>query len=150
RPAIREGRLTLVSVLNAERTDARVLEPSFPTRYGRSIIWGWTAVGLCFGGLALWSALAPLGAAVIGAGTVVVDGSRKSVQHLEGGIVRQILVHDGDVVQAGQIVVRLDDTVKQNALALVQGRLDADLATEARLIAERDTSQVPAFPADLV
>src|SRR5258708_20785719 len=108
---------------------------AFPTRYGRPIAWGWAVVALCFGGLALWSALAPLGAAVIAAGTVAVDGSRKSVQHLEGGIVRQILVRDGDAVAAGQILVRLDETVQQNALALVQGKLDADLATEARLVA---------------
>jgi HlyD family type I secretion membrane fusion protein len=140
----------LASALAAQRAVTRVPEPTFPTRYGRSIAWGWAVVGLCFGGLALWSALAPLSTAVIGPGTVVVEGSRKSVQHLEGGIVRQILVRDGDVLQAGQVVVRLDDTVQQTALSLVQGRLDADLATEARLIAERDSNQAPAFPADLI
>ena len=123
--------------------------PAFPTRYGRPILWGWAIVGLCFGGLALWSALAPLGAAVIATGTVAVDGSRKSVQHLEGGVVRQILVRDGDVVEAGQVLVRLDDTVQQNALSLVQGKLDADLATEARLVAERDARDAIAFPTEL-
>jgi HlyD family secretion protein/epimerase transport system membrane fusion protein len=122
---------------------------SFPTNYRRSIAWGWAVAGLCFGGLGLWSALAPLSAAVIAAGTVVVDGSRKSVQHLEGGIVRQILVRDGDAVQAGQVLIRLDDTVQQNALSLVQARLDADLATESRLVAERDDRATPAFPPDL-
>src|SRR5450432_1545305 len=110
----------------------------FPTQYGRTILWGWAIIAISFGGLILWSALAPLGSAVIAAGTVVVDSARKSVQHLEGGIIRQILVRDGDIVEAGQPLVRLDDTIQRNTLDLLRGRLDGDRAYEARLIAERD------------
>ena len=73
--------------------------PEFPTQYRRTILCGWAIIAICFGSLVLWSALAPLGSAVIAAGTVVVDSARKSVQHLEGGIIRQILVRDGDIVE---------------------------------------------------
>ena len=121
----------------------------FPTEYRRTILWGWAIIAISFGGLVLWSALAPLGSAVIAAGTVVVDSARKSVQHLEGGIIRQILVRDGDVVEAGQPLIRLDDTIQRNSLDLLQGRLDGDRAYEARLIAERDRREEIEFPADL-
>src|SRR4051794_32302839 len=68
-----------------------------------------TAVAF-FGGLGGWAATAPLAGAAVASATVVPDGSRRTVQHLEGGIVRRILVRDGDRVAAGQPLVELDPT----------------------------------------
>src|SRR4051812_14963773 len=84
----------------------------FPTRIAGAVLFGWLIIGLCLGGFALWSTLVPLSAAAIAGGTVVVDGARKSVQHLEGGIVRRILVRDGDFVEAGRPLLELDDAVQ--------------------------------------
>jgi HlyD family secretion protein/epimerase transport system membrane fusion protein len=121
----------------------------FPTRIAGPVLCGWLIVSLCFGGFALWSALVPVSSAAIASGTVVVDGSRKSIQHLEGGIVRRILVRDGDFVEVGQPVLQLDDSVQRDARDLLQARLDSDRAYEARLMAERDRQQSISFPDDL-
>jgi multidrug efflux pump subunit AcrA (membrane-fusion protein) len=136
---------TLALLSDSSRRDVR----SFPTRISRSVLCGWLIIGLCFGGFALWSTLVPVSSAAIASGTVVIDGSRKSVQHLEGGIVRRILIRDGDFVEVGQPLLQLDDSVQRNARDLLQARLDSDRAYETRLIAERDRRTSIVFPADL-
>src|SRR5690606_33509739 len=69
-----------------------------------------TAICLAFfGGLAAWSALAPLASSAIGPGIVSPDGSRRTVQHLEGGIVEKLLVQDGTLVEAGDELLVLED-----------------------------------------
>lgn len=111
----------------------------------------WTGVGLAllaltFGGSLLWSTLVPLASAVVAQGAVKVESNRKKVQHPEGGVVRQILVRDGDTVQAGQVLVRLDETRAGAAHGAVVGGRDAALAVLARLEAERDDRSAIAFP----
>ena len=97
-----------------------------------------------------WAALAPLESAVMAQGVVVVESHRKAIQHLEGGIVRDILVTDGQEVAAGQLLMRLDDTQARASLDLLNGQSDAYAAQEARLIAERDGHDKIEFPASLV
>jgi HlyD family secretion protein len=91
-----------------------------------------------FGGAAAWSIFAPLESAVIAPGVLVVDSNRKTVQHLEGGTVAELLVREGDTVAAGQPVIRLDRTVPEATLDLLRDQLNASLALAARLTAERD------------
>ncbi len=91
-----------------------------------------------FGGFMAWSALAPLESAAIAVGEVSVETKRRTIQHLEGGIVGKILVHDGDVVEAGQVLIQLDETQPRANLSLLQARYDATKAHELRLRAERD------------
>lgn len=100
-----------------------------------------------FGG---WAAVAPLSTAAIAMGEVAVESKRKTVQHLEGGIVDQILVRDGDQVKAGQVLITLDQVQPRAVLAVQQGRLLAARTLEARLIAERDGAKKVAFPSDIV
>ncbi|WP_158895741.1 MULTISPECIES: HlyD family type I secretion periplasmic adaptor subunit [unclassified Pseudomonas] len=85
-----------------------------------------------------WAALAPLNSAAFAPGLVAVDSYRKSVQHLEGGIVREVRVHDGDDVKAGDVLIVLDSTQAGSELEATRGQLIAAQAQEARLIAERD------------
>ncbi len=101
-------------------------------------------------GVGAWSAMAPLESAVVASGTVVSDSHRKTIQHLEGGIIKDILVKDGDAVSAGETLVRLDDTKARTAYATAAGELVDARAAEARLIAERDGTDTIAFPDDLV
>lgn len=115
-----------------------------PMRLGLIVIF------LCFAIFGTWAALAPLDAAVVAHGSLVVESKRKSVQHLEGGIVKEILVRDGQTVTEGQSVIKLDPTRAQASLSVVQGQLDAALALEARLIAERDKLKAVTFPAELM
>lgn len=110
------------------------------------IVTGIAIVVLFFGGFGGWSALAPLASASIASGVVGVDTKRKTVQHLEGGIVGDILVTEGDHVRAGQVLVRLDETRPRATLELLRGRQLAATALEARLAAERDGADSIRFP----
>ncbi|MBL4665889.1 MAG: biotin/lipoyl-binding protein, partial [Sneathiella sp.] len=106
----------------------------------RPIVVGLIVIALFFGGLGGWAALAPLGSAAIASGVVSVEGSRKTVQHFEGGIVAEILVKDGDLVEKGQPLIRLERTQAEASLKLIYGRKMVSLAEMARLLAERDNS----------
>lgn len=99
-----------------------------------------------FGG---WSLLAPLGSAALAPGSVTVEGYRKTVQHLEGGIVKAIHVRDGDTISKGQVLIELDDTSSRAQLETLRGQLFSALAREARLIAERDGKSTVIYPATL-
>lgn len=84
-----------------------------------------------------WAATAPLSGAAIAPGSVSPEGSHRVVQHLEGGIVRAILVEEGDVVSAGQPLLELEDVGARAKVGAMQSRLRVLAATEARLQAER-------------
>ena len=90
-----------------------------------------------FGGFGTWAALAPLDSAALAPGRVTVASNRKTIQHLEGGIVKNLLVKEGDAVAGGQILIQLDDTQSRARLDLLRSRYDKLMATEARLEAEQ-------------
>ncbi|MCP4588748.1 MAG: HlyD family type I secretion periplasmic adaptor subunit [Pseudoalteromonas sp.] len=105
---------------------------------------------LMFGVFGVWSAFAPLDSAALAPGTITVKGNRKTVQHLEGGIVKQLYVKDGDIVKSGDPLVRLDDTQARAELQILKGQLYLVQAQEARLVAERDDLESIVFPDALV
>ena len=115
----------------------------FPALLGTAV-----AVGF-FGVLGGWSVAAPLATAAMAAGEIMVESHRKTVQHLEGGIVDRILVREGDQVAAGQVLVRLDTTQAEASLTQYAGQLDAQRALAARLAAERDGLAEVVFPVAL-
>lgn len=96
-----------------------------------------------------WAALAPLDSAVMAPGVIVVETHVKTIQHLEGGIVRDVLVADGQTVHAGQLLIRMDATQARSNLQSLMDESDALEAQEARLEAERDGRSAIDFPADL-
>ena len=114
------------------------------------ILAGSAIIALFFGGLGVWAAVAPLESAAIASGLVSVDTNRKTIQHLEGGIVGEILVRDGEVVRRDQVLIRLDGTGPRATLDLLKGRRLAASALGARLIAERDGRAEVQFPDNLV
>jgi membrane fusion protein, type I secretion system len=115
-----------------------------------AMIGGLTVIVLVLGGLAGWASMTPLASAVIASGTVVVDGKRKQVQHLEGGIVEEILVQDGAEVKQGELLIRLDEARARAVLGIQQTALDAARILEARLVAERDGSELLHYPETLL
>jgi len=113
-----------------------------------------TIVGLVLllvsvGGFGLWAALAPLNGAVVASGTFVATGQNKLVQHLEGGIVRQILVREGDLVESGESLVRIDDTSAKAKLRQLELKRYRLVAMQARLEAEMNGQDAMAVPAAL-
>lgn len=90
---------------------------------------------ICIGG---WAAMTKLNGAVIGMGTVVVDGNVKKIQHREGGIVGKIFVRNGLRVEAGDVLIKLDDTITRANLAIITNQIDQLAARRLRLVAERD------------
>jgi epimerase transport system membrane fusion protein len=106
---------------------------------------GMTIVLVTFGLFGTWAAFAPLGNAVYGNGIVTVQSYRKTVQHLEGGIVKELLARDGDTVHKGDPLIVLDDGQLSSEYESTRNQLITARAKEARLRAERD--DLPAIPA---
>ncbi|MCB5174236.1 HlyD family type I secretion periplasmic adaptor subunit [Microvirga lenta] len=101
------------------------------------------------GGLGGWAAVTELSGAVVAPGSVVVDSHVKKVQHPTGGVVGEIHARDGDRVRAGDVVIRLDETVARANLSMVAKSLDELAARQARLEAERDGLKDVVFQASL-
>jgi HlyD family secretion protein len=113
------------------------------------LIIGLAVVLVLAGGLGGWASTAEISGALIAPGSIVVDSNVKKVQHPTGGVVGELLARDGDIVKAGDVVVRLDDTVTKASLAIVTKNLDGLLARAARLQAEQQGLDKIVFPAAL-
>lgn len=110
------------------------------------ILFGLVIIFLFFGAFVGWAAFAPLGSAAIAQGVVSVEGNRKSIQHLEGGIVSEIKIKDGDFVKQGDVLIVLDEVQSKASVEIVRSRRAIALAQKARLIAERDGLDEIQFP----
>lgn len=108
-----------------------------------------TVIGLV-GGIGGWAATTDLAGAVVASGTVVVASNVKKVQHPTGGVVGAIFVKNGDRVKAGDLLVRLDETVTRANLQVITRQLDELMGRQARLRAERDEAKTIVFPSELV
>ncbi len=116
-------------------------------RPGRIGLW---VLAAGFGGFLVWAALAPLDEGVPAAGMVAIDTKRKVVQHLSGGIVQEVLVREGDDVQEGQLLIRLDSAVARANHESVRQRYLGLRAMQGRLLAEQSGQSAIAFHPDLV
>lgn len=114
------------------------------------ILLGSLALAVLILGFGLWSTLTTLAGAVVASGRIEVEQNRQVVQHPDGGVVAEILVAEGQGVEAGAILIRLDGTLLQSERSIVLGQLHELTARNARLEAERDDSPAITFPADLV
>ena len=118
--------------------------------FGGSLFVGLSLIAVFIGGFGTWAALAPLESAAIAMGEIIVEGNRRSVEHLEGGIVKQILVRDGTRVAAGQPLIVLEETQARASMQLLKKRLQDNAALAARLEAEQTESSTITFPAWLL
>jgi HlyD family secretion protein len=117
---------------------------------GRPLFWGFLTLALLIGGLGAWSVLTTLAGAVVAPGQIEVAQNRQIVQHVDGGVVAEILVTEGQEVAAGDVLFRLDGSVLQSELTIVENQLHELAARRARLEAERNDAQTVTFPADLM
>jgi HlyD family secretion protein len=107
---------------------------------------GYAVIILTFGVVGVWAAVAKLDKAVVAQGFVAVETNRKSVQHFEGGMVREIFIKEGDHVTKGEVLFSLKKVQAQANNDLVKNQLDSGLALEARLLAERDQKENITWP----
>ena len=116
---------------------------------GSRIVMGIILTILLIGGVGGWMATAKISGAVIAPGTIVVDENLKLVQHRDGGIISEIAVREGERVEAGQVLVRLDDVQTRVELSIAETQTLELTGRRARLIAERDGLEDIVFPAGL-
>ena len=110
---------------------------------------GWLIIAIFFGGIGTWAVTAPLNGAVVGNAVVKVEGNRKSVQHLDGGIVKELRVKEGDKVDANEVLIVLDETQAKAEYDVLSQQYMVLRATEARLLTELDHGSAMVMPDDL-
>ena len=110
---------------------------------------GWLIIALFFGGLGTWAVTAPLNGAVVGNAVVKVEGNRKSVQHLDGGIVKELHVREGERVNVGDLLILLDETQARAEYDVLTQQYVVLRATEVRLLTELDHASTLVMPDDL-
>jgi HlyD family type I secretion membrane fusion protein len=110
---------------------------------------GWLIIAIFFGGMGTWAVTAPLNGAVVANAVVKVDGNRKSLQHLDGGIVKELRVREGERVLAGDILIVLDESQAQAEYDVLSQQYVVLRATEARLVAELNHAADLTMPVDL-
>ncbi|EKE44207.1 type I secretion membrane fusion protein, HlyD family [Oceaniovalibus guishaninsula JLT2003] len=113
------------------------------------LLMGMLSLAILVGGFGTWAAMTNISGAIIAPGQIRVDRNRQVVQHPDGGVVAAILVDEGDRVEAGQVLIRLDPMLLRSKLATSEAQLYEILARKARLEAERDVADTIAFPAIL-
>lgn len=117
--------------------DIEAPQPKLKTGTMGPLIWGFLIFMVLFVGIGAWLVLAQLSGAVIASGTVSVLGKPKTLQHLDGGIVTEIAIQNGDFVTEGDLLIRLDDTVLLSNLEIYESRLQEALAKRDRLRSEQ-------------
>lgn len=114
------------------------------------LTFGFIAILVLVGGFGTWSVMANISGAVVAEGQIEVDQNRQVVQHPDGGVISEILVHEGDLVSTGDILIRLDDTNLTSDLVVIEGQLFEMIARRGRLEAERDGTDDITFDALLI
>jgi HlyD family secretion protein len=124
-------------------------EEDAPPSLKRLVLAGLVTIGVGFGGFFGWAFAASLDSAALAPGTVIVDSRRKTVSHLEGGILREILVTEGQRVLAGDVMFRLDETFARSTLDQLQSQRVGALAKLTRLKAELADAETIDWPEEL-
>src|ERR1700730_14214600 len=116
---------------------------------GRVVLAGWLMIAIFFGVFGGWAATAPLNGAIVANGVIKVEGNRKSVQHLDGGIVKDLRVKEGDRVKVGDVLLVLDDTQTRAEFEVLSEQYAVLRTTEVRLMAELADDPELSLPPEL-
>jgi HlyD family secretion protein len=116
----------------------------------RPLITGMVVLLILFGGFGSWAVFTQIAGAVVASGRIEVDQNRQVVQHIDGGVVEEIFVRDGNIVEEGEVLLRLDGSTLRSELSIIEGQLHEIMARRARLQAERDGIDSITFDASLI
>lgn len=125
-------------------------QKSISTNPKSIILMGLIVILLFFGGLGAWASIFPISGAVMAPGKIKVSQERKTVSHLEGGIVDKILVRDGEKVQQGDVLIKLRNKQATAQVDMIQGQIMINLAKAARLRAQKDEMEKIVWPPALL
>ena len=126
------------------------LTPDLPTDTRNTILLGFIALVIGFGGFLVWAAYAPLDEGVPAQATVTIDTKRKAIQHMTGGIVERVAVREGQSVKAGETLIEINDGLARATNESVRQNYMAQRAAESRLVAEIEGQQTISFHPDLM
>ncbi|MGZ3375637.1 MAG: HlyD family type I secretion periplasmic adaptor subunit [Phenylobacterium sp.] len=129
--------------------DRLPIDPALQKRLRRPILIGAAVIGVLVIGLGTWASFSPLATGVSAQGEVRVEANKKTVRHKESGTIRQILVHEGQLVRAGQPLILYNDVEARAAYDVLQNQYDSEEAQVARFSAEASGRASPEFPPDL-
>jgi HlyD family type I secretion membrane fusion protein len=140
----------MLPTIEQQSSPDRIVEvnPEPPIR--QAVLFGAVILLVFVGTFLLWALLAPLESAAIADGKIVVDTSRKTIEHLEGGIIARLYVQEGSQVKQGDLLIELDDTQALARLDLLRGQINHFYGLAARLLAERDNKDKVRFPKRLI
>lgn len=130
--------------------DDAVRARSRATATRRPLLLGWIGIAVLVGGFGGWAVFGEIAGAIIASGQIAVESNRQIVQHPDGGVVAKVLVDEGTTVAAGDVLVRLDDTLLHSNALILRGQLNEVRARIARLRAERDGNTTITFPEELL
>ena len=116
----------------------------------RPVFIGFIGIAVLFGGFGTWSVTSNIAGAIVASGRIEVDRNRQVVQHDSGGTIAEILVDEGDLVKAGDLLLQLDTQQARSELTLIEGQLFELMARRGRLEAQRDVADTIEFPQELV
>jgi HlyD family secretion protein len=116
----------------------------------RPVVIGFIGIAVLFGGFGTWAVMSNIAGAVVAPGRIEVDRNRQVVQHDTGGTVAEILVDEGDLVKAGDLLLQLDPREANSELTLIEGQFFELMARRGRLEAQRDEAETIRFPATLI
>ena len=118
--------------------------------FHRYAMLGYVSIALVFGAFGIWASMAPLDRAAVAPGQVAVSGDHKVLQHLEGGIIREILAKETQHVKQGDVLFRLQPTEAQANTDILRKQMDVALAEQARLVAEQTSAASIEFPESVI
>jgi len=124
--------------------------PQVNVRWRKPAAAGYVLIILTFVLMGGWAAYARIDAAVVAPGTITIDTNRKTLQHLEGGVVREILVREGATVRENEVLFRLDPTQAHANAEIIRSQLDNAIGINARLLAEQRQLEAVEFPIELL
>ncbi|WP_127114720.1 HlyD family type I secretion periplasmic adaptor subunit [Shimia sediminis] len=125
--------------------------PQSPNWSARApLLIGMVSLVILIGGFGTWATMTEISGAIIATGRIEVDSNRQVVQHPDGGVVKEILVDEGDLVKVGQTLIRLDSTLLASNLVIAEGQLFEMMARRGRLEAERDGGEAVTYDPELV
>ncbi len=136
----------MLPVINKQSSVDNIIEVNPEPPIKRATLFGLMVLLVFVGGFLFWALLAPLESAAIADGKIIVDTSRKTIEHLEGGIIERLYIQEGSRVKQGDLLIELDDTQALARLSLLRGQINHFYGFASRLLAERDNKQSVEFP----